>query len=125
MLGSRKPLNRSHIPGTLDAAPSGIDCSALASCRHLCNRPALAPVLKLLGHETARMTARTSHLVAPSGRPRCYAVYAHQMALVLTPACRARGPKGRAGRQAMRLMIDGPIYAPLGGNPSELSGESL
>lgn len=59
MLDSRKPLNRSHIPGTLDAAPSGIDCSALASCRHLCNRPALAPVLKLLGHETARMTART------------------------------------------------------------------
>jgi hypothetical protein len=31
MLGSRKPLNRSHIPGTLATAPSGIDCSAQAS----------------------------------------------------------------------------------------------
>jgi hypothetical protein len=40
-------------------------------------------------------------------------------------ACRARWTKGRAGKQTMRLMIDGPIYAPLGGNPSELSGESL
>jgi hypothetical protein len=39
MLGSRKPLNRSHILGTLDAAPSGIDCSAQASCSHLCNPP--------------------------------------------------------------------------------------
>jgi hypothetical protein len=46
MLGSRKPLNRSHILGTLDAAPSGIDCSAQASCSHLCNPPRpMAPSL--------------------------------------------------------------------------------
>ena len=66
MLGSRKPLNRSHIPGTLDAAPPGIDCSAQASCSGaaICaTRPALAPALNLLGHETAQMPART-HLVS-------------------------------------------------------------
>lgn len=126
MLGSRKPLNRSHIPGTLDAAPSGIDCSAQASCRHLCNRPALAPVLNLLGaRDCANDCSHFFHLMPPFRRPRRYAVHAHQVALVLTPACRARWRKGRAGWQTMRLMIDGPIYAPLGGNPSELSGVSL
>jgi hypothetical protein len=29
IFGSRKPLNRSHNPGTLGAAPSGIDCIVL------------------------------------------------------------------------------------------------
>jgi hypothetical protein len=98
MLGSRKPLNRSHTPGTLDAAPSGIDCSALASCRHLCNRPALAPVLKLLGHETARMTSRTSHLIAPSERPRRYAVHTHQVVRLNAslPREMAKRPRGQA-----------------------------
>ena len=81
MLGSRKPLNRSHIPGTLDAAPSGIDCSRAGVVQHLCNRPALAPVLKLLGHETARMTART---LSPHGAPSS----------MPTPVCCVRPPSG-------------------------------
>jgi hypothetical protein len=55
IFGSRKPLNRSHNPGTLDAAPSGIDCIVVRRrTRALCNRPAVAPMLCCWGHETAR-----------------------------------------------------------------------
>lgn len=131
MLGSRKPLNRSHIPGTLDAAPPGIDCSAQASCSGaaICaTRPALAPALNLLGaRDCTNACSHPPRLMAPSGRLHSGhdAVCTRQVILDLTPACRAREPKGRVGRQTMRLMIDGSIYAPLGGNPSELSGESL
>ena len=94
MLGSRKPLNRSHIPGTLDAcafrdrlqcagvlqafvqpprARSGLEAAGARDCTNDCSRPLVS----------------WRHLE----RPRQYAVYVHQVVLVLTPACRARWEK--------------------------------
>jgi hypothetical protein len=67
MFGSRKPLNRSHNPGTLDAAPSGIDYTVGASSTWgLVQPPRGRSDAVLLGHETASPHAPPMASMAPS-----------------------------------------------------------
>jgi hypothetical protein len=160
MLGSRKPLNRSHIPGTLATAPSGIDCSAQASTSgskahvecscvlvHCATAPrSLRPAVVGAGagagpwRTTLHTHTRThTHTLSPPPPPpplTSWRHLAHRPGRRTPPllalgrgrrapcwACR-RQTAQKAAFRAMRLMIDEPIYAPLGGNPSELTRSS-
>jgi hypothetical protein len=108
IFGSRKPLNRSHNPGTLGAAPSGIDCIVLRrQTRALVQPPRGRSDVVLLGHETAR----------PADSP--HGAMSHTSTACRVALLDASSPRevsdmgGRTRRQrTMRLMIDGSIYGP-------------
>lgn len=126
MLGSRQPLNRSHIPDTLDAAPPGIDLHrgglsseewaapgllvsasglGVVDDRALCNRPAPLPALAddHLAEPTAptepRQRARDSTLLPLTS-------WRH-LPSEPTAACSSCSPAAR-----LRLMIDGQYMPP-------------